>query len=179
MGMRGISMYEQPHDEPHYPQREPPQVVYVPQPLAKPKKTGKRIMIGVALFVGFILVALVAWHFRPYPWSMTFQSGYDSETTLYGAPIGEMKSVQLAVTLTNVSQDTLSPNDLQWTLTDTNTNQSYPGTMEGYVPALLSPGDSADISLGFQVPIASDFFTLSLSGPAGPDPTTLSIHFSA
>jgi hypothetical protein len=183
MGMRGISMYEQPPDViPPY--HLPPVSMQVPQ--GKPRHRMRNcIMIVGVLLLGLIVVLLLlvlfvsrAQNSTPYPWNVTIHSGYTRETTLYGVPVGGTKYAQLHATLFNVSGDTLSPNDLIWTLTDTNTNENYTGTMEGNVPALMLPGQSSDLSLDFQVPIASDVFTLNLSGPAGPDPTTWPVHFS-
>ena len=184
-------MYQQPHDadrQPTPPYQPLPN--YWPVEPAKPKpKRGKSIIIWVMLIMGLILALLFllfalfggqTQNSTPYPWNVTIHSGYERATTLFGVPVGATKHVQLHITLTNMSTgDTLSPNDLQWTLTDTNTNEGYAGTIGGNVPALLSPGESADCSLDFGVPVASTVFTLSLSGPAGPDPTTWPIRFSA
>lgn len=140
------------------------------------------LAVAAGIVVAVFILALFVSHGQnspPYPWSLTINSGYSRETTLLGVPVGATKYVELHITLTNVSaSDALSPNDLVWTLTDTSTNESYQGTMGGNVPALILPGNSSAISLDFKVPIASDVFKLSLSGPAGSDPTTWSVRFS-
>ena len=50
-------MYNQPHDEPHYPQSAQPQFVYVPQPPApaKPKNKTMKTLAIVFVSVGLAL----------------------------------------------------------------------------------------------------------------------------
>ena len=180
-------MDQQPHDagrQPIPPYQPLPN--YWPVQESKPKHRVRNCLIIVgALVLGLILILvflalLVGKNSTPYPWSLIIHSGYTRETTMFGVPIGSTKYAELHVTLTNVSAagDTLSPDDLTWTLTDTGTHETFTGKMTGNVPMFLSPSQSADISVGFQVPIASDDFTLNLSGPAGTDPTTWPVHFS-
>jgi len=173
----------QPPQQP-YEQWQPPAHAQV-SPSGKPKKrrTRRVILILTGLVVILGLCALfgrsVAQNATPYPWNVTFDSGYSRETTFLGTPIGGDKFVQIHITLTNVSDQVQSPHDLEWTLTDTSTNGSYLGVVDGYVPAVVLSGNSCYVALDFQVPIASSVFTLSVSGPAGPDPTTWKIRFSA
>lgn len=185
-------MSQQPPDADHQPMSlyHPPSVYWPVEPEKPRRKRGKSILIGGTLITGlilallFLLFALFGGQTQisppPYPWSVTIHSGYERATTLWGVPVGASKHVQLHITLTNTSTgDTLSPQDLTWTLTDANTNEGYAGTLSGIVPVSLSLGSSVDCSLDFSVPIAATVFTLSLSGPAGPDPTTWPVRFSA
>jgi hypothetical protein len=162
--------------------QQPHVYAWVP-PQDKPKrKRGKRVglvLLGLVIVLGLVVVLFgrFAQSSTPYPWTVTYDSGYSRETTFLGAPIGGAKLVQLHLTLTNVSNEALSPDDLEWTLTDTSTNVSYPGTLDGSTPAVVLSGDNCYVALDFQVPITSNIFMLSLSGPAGPDPTTWTIRF--
>ena len=164
----------------------PPSDLWPMEPEHSKRGRGKSILIWAMLIMGlclallFLLLVLFAGYTQssaPYPWNVTIHSGYTRGTTLLGVPVGETKHAQLHITLSNVSEEVLSTSDLQWMLTDTSTHQVFTGTMGGNVPAVLSPDTSADFSLDFQVPINGDDFTLSLSGPAGSDPTTWPVHF--
>ena len=139
------------------------------------------IMLGIATVLVCSCVSLIvvkettSTEATPYPWNVTINSGYTRETTWAGAPIGATKNVSLSVTLENVSNDIQYPSMLQWMLTDKNGTITG-GTATGFLNAqVIQPGQSFTEQLSFQVPIAEEGWTLSLTSPAGTDPTTWNI----
>jgi len=138
------------------------------------------ILLGVATVlvcscVGLIVVkGATSTNTAPYPWNVTINSGYTRETTFAGAPIGATKNVSMSITLENVSNDVQYPSMLEWTLTDRNGTITV-GTVSGPVAQVVQPGQSVTEQVSFQVPIAEEGWTLSLTSPAGTDPTTWNI----